>query len=89
MLAAHGLPPTGSKVDVNGWLEAFTVHPAIGTTSSSISKSASRASLTTVPNSVIGCAMSCSMVSASATDTLTSAADERNHNSFISNGTLL
>ncbi|KAF0933393.1 hypothetical protein E2562_018012 [Oryza meyeriana var. granulata] len=39
MLAAHGSPPTRSKVDVNGWLEAFAAHPVIGTTSSSVSKS--------------------------------------------------
>jgi 5-hydroxyisourate hydrolase / 2-oxo-4-hydroxy-4-carboxy-5-ureidoimidazoline decarboxylase len=29
----------GSKVDVNGWLEAFAAHPAIGTTSPSVPKS--------------------------------------------------
>jgi hypothetical protein len=31
--------PDPIKVDVNGWLEAFAVHPAIGTTSPSVPKS--------------------------------------------------
>ncbi|TKW08647.1 hypothetical protein SEVIR_6G037701v4 [Setaria viridis] len=36
LLAAHRI--WLNEVDVNGWLEAFAAHPAIGTTSPSISK---------------------------------------------------
>jgi hypothetical protein len=38
-LAAPMARRIGSKVDVNGWLEAFAAHPAIGTTSPSVPKS--------------------------------------------------
>jgi hypothetical protein len=38
-LAARMAHRIGSKVDVDGWLEAFATHPAIGTASPSVPKS--------------------------------------------------
>jgi 5-hydroxyisourate hydrolase/2-oxo-4-hydroxy-4-carboxy-5-ureidoimidazoline decarboxylase len=39
VLATRARATNRIKVDVNGWLEAFAAHPAIGTTSPSVSKS--------------------------------------------------